>query len=266
MKEQTMNMNDKAVREMTSHPRWVSSLYEFVAPHWDNLVNGQWAQSVASGRLSVGQMQGWILQIYPFIYDFPKFLAEGLIKVEDDFSRTFLIENIRIERAHAEHWLWMGEGFGLDRQQMLDLAEGGTPPLRDVQSLTDWVWRVNTKGSLAEAVAATSFAIEGVTGAIARKVCAGFEAYRDKPGVDMNPRTYKRQREHILNDDPSQKITLVVVKHYAITPRMQRQVMYAAKRSLELLNLALVTSTQTSPSGSLGHSSKQDAGRETAFA
>src|SRR2546425_1423279 len=77
-------------------------------------------------RLSVEEMQGWIIHIYPFIYDFPKFLAEALIKVEDDFSRTFLIENIRIEKAHAEHWLWMGEGFGLDRQRMLDLAEGGT--------------------------------------------------------------------------------------------------------------------------------------------
>src|SRR5439155_1671856 len=126
-------------------------------------------------------------------------------------------------------------------------AEGGTPPLRDVQSLTDWVWRVNTKGSLAEAVAATSFAIEGVTGAIARRVCAGFEAYRDRPGVDMNPRTYKWIREHSHYDDEHPKFALEIVKHYAITPRMQRQVMYAAKRSLELLHLALVTSTQTLP-------------------
>src|SRR3954465_6092040 len=182
MKEKKMNIKTNAVREMTSHPRRVSSLYEFVAPHWDNVVNGQWAQSVASARLSVEQMQGWILQIYPFIYDFPKFLAEGLIKVEDDFSRTFLIENIRIERAHAEHWLWMGEGFGLDRQQMLNLAEGETPILRDVQSLTDWVWRVNAKGSLAEAVAATSFAIEGVAGALARKRSSRFDAKRYPPG------------------------------------------------------------------------------------
>jgi len=114
-------------------------------------------------------------------------------------------------------------------------------------SLTDWVWRVNTKGSLAEAVAATSFAVEGVTGAIARKVCAGFEAYRDKPGVDMNPRTYKWIREHSHYDDEHPKFALEIVKHYAITPRMQRQVMYAAKRSLELLHLALVTSTQSLP-------------------
>jgi pyrroloquinoline quinone (PQQ) biosynthesis protein C len=61
----------------------------------------------------------------------------------------------------------------------------------------------------------------------------------------MNPRTYKWIREHSHYDDEHPKFALEIVKHYAITPRMQRQVMYAAKRSLELLNLALVTSTQT---------------------
>jgi pyrroloquinoline quinone (PQQ) biosynthesis protein C len=228
-------------------------LYEFVTPHWDNLVNGPWAESIVSGRLSVKQMQGWILQLYPFIYDFPKFLAEGLIKVEDDFARTFLIENIRIEKTHAEHWLWMGEGFGLDRQGMLNLAEGETPILRDVQSLTDWVWRINTKGSLAEAVAATSFAIEGVAGALARKISEGFEAYGHRPGVNMNPKTYKWIREHSHYDDEHPQFALEIIKHYALTERMQRQVMLAAKRSLELLNLALTTSANVAGPTEGGH-------------
>src|SRR5215510_1591423 len=237
-------MNASSVRQLSSHPRWVSSMYEFVTPHWDSVVDGPWAESIVSGRLSVQQMQGWILQLYPFIYDFPKFLAEGLIKVEDDFARTFLIENIRIEKAHAEHWLWMGEGFGLDRQEMLDLVEGKAAVLRDVQSLTDWVWRVNSKGTLAESVAATSFAIEGVAGALARKVAAGFEAYRGQPGVDMNPKTYKWIREHAHYDDEHPKFALEIVKRYAVTEQMQRQVMLAAKRSLELLDLALGTSSK----------------------
>jgi pyrroloquinoline quinone (PQQ) biosynthesis protein C len=240
-------MKTGTLQKMTATPRWVATLYEFVAPEWEALVDGSWADSVASARLSVEQMQGWILQLYPFIYDFPKFLAEGLIKVEDDFSRNFLIENIRIEKAHAEHWIWMGEGFGLTRRQMTDLAEGETPVMRDVQSLTDWMWRVNTKGSLAEAVAATSFAIEGVAGALARKVAAGFESYRDQPGVEMNPRTYKWIREHAHYDDEHPKFALEIVKHYAVTERMQRQVMMAARRSLELLNLALTTSSLLVP-------------------
>jgi pyrroloquinoline quinone (PQQ) biosynthesis protein C len=236
-------MNTSAVRKISSHPMWVASLYEYVSPYWDALVNGPWAEAVSERRLSVEQMQGWILQLYPFIYDFPKFLAEGLIKVEDDFSRTFLIENIRIEKAHAEHWIWMGEGFGLTRQQMLELAEGEASVSRDVQSLTDWVWRINTKGTLAEAVAATSFAIEGVAGALARKISAGFESYGECPGVKMNPKTYKWIREHAHYDDEHPKFALEIVKRYAITERMQKQVMFAAKRSMELLNLALLTSS-----------------------
>jgi pyrroloquinoline quinone (PQQ) biosynthesis protein C len=132
----------------------------------------------------------------------------------------------------------------LTRQQMQDIAEGEGHILRDVQSLTDWVWRINTKGSLAEAVGATSFAIEGVAGALARKVSTGFESYRGYPGVDMNPRTYKWIREHSRYDDEHPEFALEVVKKYAITERIQRQVMNAAKRSLELLNLALLTSTK----------------------
>jgi pyrroloquinoline quinone (PQQ) biosynthesis protein C len=240
-------MNTNTIRNLSTHPRWVTTLYEVVAPSWDGLVNGPWADALATAHLSVEQMQGWILQLYPFIYDFPKFLAESLIKVDDDFSRTFLIENIRIEKAHAEHWIWMGEGFGLPRQQMVDLVEGETSVLRDVQSLTDWMWRVNTKGSLAEAVAATSFAIEGVAGALTRKVRAGFESYGSRPGVDMNPKTYKWVREHSHYDDEHPKFALEIVKRYAVSERMQRQVMRAAMRSLELLNLALVTSSRMLP-------------------
>ena len=146
---------------------------------------------------------------------FPKFLAEALIKVEDDYSREFFINNIRVEKAHAEHWLWMGEGFGLRREDMLDLADGSKPLLRDVQSLTDWLWYINTKGALAEAVAATSFAIEGITGDIARKVTSGFEYYKDEPGVDLGPKTYRWMREHAHYDDEHPKIALQIVKRYA---------------------------------------------------
>ena len=209
-----------SMRELSPHSQWVESLHGYVKPYWDELLQGEWAEGVASTRLSISEMRGWILQIYPFIHAFPKFLAEALIKVEDDDSRSFLIDNIRVEKAHAEHWVWMGMGFGLKKKDMLDLAEGSRPVLRDVQSLTDWLWYINTKGSLAEAVAATSFAIEGVAGDIARKVTAGFEAYRGQPGVEMGPKTYKWFREHAHYDDIHPKIALEIVKRYATTEKM----------------------------------------------
>jgi pyrroloquinoline quinone (PQQ) biosynthesis protein C len=233
-----------SMHELSAHPKWVESLNGYVKPYWDELLNGEWAAAVVAGRLTVPEMQGWMLQIYPFIHAFPKFLAEALIKVEDDYSRSFLIDNIRVEKAHAEHWIWMGMGFGLKKTDMLDLAEGNRPVLRDVQSLTDWLWYVNTKGSLAEAVAATSFAIEGATGDLARKVMRGFESYRDKPGVDMGPKTYKWIREHAHYDDEHPKIAMEIVKRYATTEKMQMRVMLGAKRSIQLLNQALHTAYQ----------------------
>ncbi|MEO8004492.1 MAG: iron-containing redox enzyme family protein [Betaproteobacteria bacterium] len=225
-------------------PHWVDSLNGYLKPYGDDLLNGDWCEGVANTRLTVAEMRGWILQTYPFIHAFPKFLAEGLIKVEDDYSRSFLIDNIRVEKAHAEHWIWMGMGFGLTRQEMLDAADGNKPVLRDVQSLTDWLWYINTKGSLAEAVAATSFAIEGMAGDIARKVVKGFEAYKGLPGVDMGPKTYKWFREHAHYDDEHPQIAMEIVKRYATTERTQTKVMLAAKRSIQLLHNALTTGYQ----------------------
>ena len=91
--------------------------------------------------------------------------------------------------------------------------------------------------------------MEGVAGALARKIAQGFESYRGHPGVDMNPKTYKWIREHSHYDDEHPKFALEIVKHYAVTERMQRQVMNAARRSLELLNLALLTSSRIAPDG-----------------
>jgi pyrroloquinoline quinone (PQQ) biosynthesis protein C len=227
-----------------STTQWVDSLNGYLKPYWDELLQGDWCEGVATTRLTVPEMRGWILQLYPFIHAFPKFLAEGLIKVEDDYSRSFLIDNIRVEKGHAEHWIWMGLGFGLTRKEMLDAAEGSKPLLRDVQSLTDWLWYINTKGSMAEAVAATSFAIEGIAGDIARKVVRGFEAYKGRPDVQMGPKTYKWFREHAHYDDEHPKIALEIVKQYATTERMQTKVMVAAKRSIQLLHNALMTGYQ----------------------
>ena len=137
-----------SVVQISPHPQWVSALDDFVAPYWQATLNCDWTEGVANTSLTVPEMRGWILQLYPFIHTFPKFLAEALTKVEDDYSRSFLIDNIRVEKAHAEHWLWMGEGFGLTRAEMIDLADGNQPVLRDVQSLTDWLWYINARSKI----------------------------------------------------------------------------------------------------------------------
>jgi len=223
---------------------WIDTLKAYVRPDWQELVEGEWATNLRNGTWSTDAMRGWFLQLYPFIHAFPKFLAEALIKVEDEYSRAFLIDNIRVEKAHAEHWIWMGEGFGLQRAEMLAFAEGERTLLRDVQSLTDWIWYINAKGTLAEAVAATSFAIEGATGDLTRALLEGFKAYGSRAGVRMDARTTKWFRNHAKYDDDHPRIALEVVSRYATSDRERRKVMMAARRSLQLLNLALLTSSR----------------------
>jgi pyrroloquinoline quinone (PQQ) biosynthesis protein C len=220
---------------------WIETLKRYLQPDWNEIVAGEWATNLVDGKWSTDAIRGWCLQLYPFIHAFPKFLAEALIKAEDEYSRSFLIDNIRVEKAHAEHWIWMGEGFGIPRSEMMAMAEGERPMLRDVQSLSDWMWYINAKGSLAEAVAATSFAIEGATGDLTRGLINAFEAYGSREGVTMNPRTTKWFRNHAKYDDDHPRIALQIVARYAQTERVRMKVMAAARRSLQLLNLALLT-------------------------
>jgi pyrroloquinoline quinone (PQQ) biosynthesis protein C len=230
--------------EPAADNQWIETLKLYLQQDWNELVTGEWATNLINGTWSTDAIRGWCLQLYPFIHAFPKFLAEALIKVEDEYSRSFLIDNIRVEKSHAEHWLWMGEGFGIPRSEMTALAEGERPLLRDVQSLSDWVWYINAKGSLAEAVGATSFAIEGATGDLTRTLLRAFESYGSREGVNMNPRTTKWFRNHAKYDDDHPRIALGIVARYAQTERARMKVMAAARRSLQLLNLALLTSSR----------------------
>lgn len=224
-------------------PPWVGTLRAYIQPYWDGLVWGSWATDTSTGRLSLGEMQGWMLQLYPFIHTFPKFLAQNLTKVEDDYSREFFINNIRVERAHAAHWISMATGFGVPERELMALVEGARPVFRDVQSLTDWLWYINAQGSLPEAVAATSFAIEGVVGDLSRRVIHGFKFYEGQPNVRLDAKTYRWMKEHAHYDDQHSQIALRIVTQYATTDKLQTRVMFAVKRSLQLLEQALITST-----------------------
>lgn len=230
-------------------PPWVGTLRAYIQPYWDGLVWGGWATDASTGRLSLGEMQGWLKQMYPVIHTFPKFLAQNLTQVEDEYSREFFINNIRVERAHARHWVDMATGFGVPEAELVELVEGARPVFRDVQSLTDWLWYINTQGSFPEAVAATSFAIEGAIGDLSRRVIHGFKFYEGQGNVRLDNKTYRWMKEHAHYDDMHSDVALQIVTQYATTDKLQTRVMFAVKRSLQLLEQALITSTYAYSAG-----------------
>src|SRR5258708_39784087 len=74
----------------------------------------------------------------------------------------------------------------------------------------------------------------------------------------MNPRNTRWFRNHAKYDDDHPRIALEILARYARTERERRKVMNAARRSLQLLNLALLTSSRADSTGaapgiSMGH-------------
>ncbi len=73
-------------------------------------------------------------------------------------SRTYLIDNIRLEKHHADQWIDMTHGFGVSLEELSQ-----SPILAEVEALTHWLWSITTRGSFTELVAAMHYSIEGIT-------------------------------------------------------------------------------------------------------
>jgi pyrroloquinoline quinone (PQQ) biosynthesis protein C len=191
-------------------------------------------QETSSGALSLEQVKGWSIQFYPFIELFPQFMATYLAKATDPMSRGFLIDNLRVEKRHADQWIDMAKGFGVPKEDLFT-----TPIIPEVEALTHWMWSITNRGSFVEAVAATNYAIEGVTQGIATIMVKGFMKYQGQDGVFLDKRAYMWMEAHSAYDDLHPYQALEIMKLHATTSEIQQKVTHAAQRSLEYLFLAL---------------------------
>jgi pyrroloquinoline quinone (PQQ) biosynthesis protein C len=224
----------KKNRKFTPDPTWVLEMDHFLAPYRQAIWDCQLVQETSSGALSLDQVKGWSIQFYPFIELFPQFMATYLAKATDPLSRGFLIDNLRVEKRHADQWIDMARGFGVPREELFT-----TPIIPQVEALTHWMWSITNRGSFVEAVAATNYAIEGVTQGIATIMVKGFMKYQGQDGVFLDKRAYMWMEAHARYDDLHPYQALEIMKVHAPTMELQQKVTHAAQRSLEYLFLAL---------------------------
>ena len=161
-------------------------------------------------------------------------MATYLAKATDQLSRGFLIDNLRVEKRHADLWIDMARGFGVSKEEVFS-----TPIIPEVEALTHWMWSITSRGNFVEAVAATNYAIEGVTQGIATIMVKGFMKYHGQDGVFLDKRAYMWMQAHATYDDLHPYQALEIMKMHATTPEIQQKVTHAAQRSLEYLFLAL---------------------------
>jgi pyrroloquinoline quinone (PQQ) biosynthesis protein C len=224
----------KTRKSFTPHPAWVQDMNRHLEPYRNAILECKLVQGGSTGTLPLKKMRTWIIQLYPFIETFPKWIALNITKTHDARSRGYMIDNVRVEKRHAEQWIYMAQGFGIDPYVLYTVQ-----PLPDVEALTHWLWSINTRGSFAEAVGATNYSIEGVTRDIAKLMIKGFPYYDGKESIRLDKKAYWWAEAHSRYDDLHPEQSLEVMEMYATTKELQEKTVFATQRSYEYLLMAL---------------------------
>ena len=159
----------------TPHPAWVTQMLERLRPDWNAVLESEVFTTTRPGAFPEGTWGRVLLEFFCVVESFPKYMGVTLAKTtfgqtpNDVLARNWLIGNIRVEARHAEWYLDWAAGHGLSRAEVT-----GFRPHAAVFALDAWLWSAAYRGSLAEAIGAINYAIEGATGEWARQVLPAF--------------------------------------------------------------------------------------------
>jgi pyrroloquinoline quinone (PQQ) biosynthesis protein C len=159
--------------DLASYPHWLQAIVESCGEARRGIVEHELFQSMRDGMLPGRAMRHFLVGIWPVIEQFPQYMAMNLLKVQygaapgHEMGRRYLIRNIRIEQNHGEYWMDWAQAHGIDRDELLFGTRSGS-----AEALSHWCWHTCERHPLPAAMAATNYAIEGVTGEWAASVCS----------------------------------------------------------------------------------------------
>jgi pyrroloquinoline quinone (PQQ) biosynthesis protein C len=162
-----------SLKDLASYPRWLQAVVHDTKPDKERVVNHPVFTLMRDATLSVPQIQKFLTGVWLTIERFPQFMSMNLQKMQfgdsygADMARRYLIQNIRVEQKHADHWLAWAQASGLSLDDLKHAKN-----CAEEQALAHWCWYVCAQPSLAVGVAATNYAVEGATGEWACLVCS----------------------------------------------------------------------------------------------
>ncbi len=171
-------MNDPFIRlgplmDAKSYPEWAQKLIEDCAPNKRRVVEHEVYARMRDNQLSSRTMRHYLIGGWPVVEQFSLYMAQNLTKTRfarhpgEDMARRWLMRNIRVELNHADYWVHWSQAHGVSLQ---DLIAQDVPA--ELHALSHWCWQSCATDSLAVAMAATNYAIEGATGEWSAVVCA----------------------------------------------------------------------------------------------
>ncbi|HEY9029154.1 MAG TPA: iron-containing redox enzyme family protein [Burkholderiaceae bacterium] len=199
-------MDDSFAREgeltdIRSYPAWAQDLAGDCAQDRRLVAEHELFRLMRDGELAPGQVITFLASVWPVIEQFPQYMALNLLKVQlgrargHSEARRYLIRNIRVEQNHADHWIEWARASGLSTDDLLQ-AEVTV----EANALSHWCWHTCERDSLAAGMAATNYAIEGVTGDWSALVCST-DTYENSFPANVRAKAMKWLKLHAKYDD-----------------------------------------------------------------
>jgi pyrroloquinoline quinone (PQQ) biosynthesis protein C len=187
--------------EASSYPAWAQQLIKDCSAAKTRVVEHELYRKMRDAELSPVVMRHYLTGGWPVVEQFAVYMANNLTKTRfgrhpgEDMARRWLMRNIRVELNHADYWLNWCEAHGVTLE---DLQAQRVAP--ELHALSHWCWQTSSCDSLAVAMAATNYAIEGATGEWAAVVCSS-DVYAAGFPEETRKRAMKWLKMHAQYDD-----------------------------------------------------------------
>ena len=222
-----------ALKDIASYPLWLQQVVKATEREKRQVVEHELFALMREARLPRTAMRKFLTGAWPTIEQFPQFMAMNLKKLSvgngagEDLARSFLIHNIRVEQKHAEHWVQWASSVDLSIE---NLKHGSQ--IEGLSALAHWCWYVSDRASLAVAIAATNYAVEGVTGEWSCLVCST-PTYANSLPEDIRGPATRWLRVHAEYDDehPWEALEIVATLLGHAPSRAEVQAVESAIRS-----------------------------------
>lgn len=160
------------LQDLASYPLWIQQLVLDVRRMKNSVADHRLFRQMRDALLPPAATANFFIRVWPVIEQFPQYMGRNLAKLQygkpgHDLARVFLTRNVRVEQSHADYWVAWAEASGVAVAALLRGAVAAPSA-----ALSHWCWYICDHGPLAEAIAATNYAIEGVTGEWAQLVCS----------------------------------------------------------------------------------------------
>lgn len=230
------------LKSIGSYPVWLQRVVRETSRDKARVVEHELFALMRDARLPLSALQRFLVGVWPTIEQFPRFMAMNLKKAGygdsagHDMARRYLIQNIRVEQKHADHWVQWARAADLS---VADLREGSN--VEGLSALAHWCWYVCDKAPLAVAIAATNYAVEGATGEWACLVCSQ-TTYAESLPAEIRVPAMRWLKVHAEYDDthPWEALDIVAtLLGHAPSVQQIAEVRQAIRSSYRYMEMAL---------------------------